>query len=320
MINLLITAIGGDVASATLRCIRNHYKSIKIVGCDIRKYNQGIMYVDAFFEAPAYTDEVRYKEFIFKLCKCEKITHFWPMTEYEIKWADRHRESFKEMDIELIINNSEIINIASSKFKTAKWLRELGLNTPKTVLIDQIISKKEIANKIGFPMILKMDSGSGSIGLKVIHNILEWNSVNLSKYYGYIVQQYVGSEDEEYTVGVFSDGRETKSIIFKRRLGYAGLSSEVITVTNQYIEDAMCRLAQEMNLRGALNVQLRKEENLYYVFEINARISSTVGFRDLLGFCDAIWWLKLANHEKVTMDWEVIPGKVGVKIMSERIL
>lgn len=320
MINLMITAIGGDVASATLRCIRKHYKSIRIVGCDIREYNQGIMYVDAFFKAPAYTDIVQYREFIFKLCKSEKITHFWPMTEYEIRWADKHRELFKMMGIELIINNSEIINIASSKLETSKRLKELGLKTPRTVKIDQTVSKKEIADKIGFPLILKMDSGCGSKGLKIVFDESVWECIELSDYHGYVAQEYIGSAEEEYTVGVFSDGMVIKSIIFKRQLGYGGLSTEVITVENRNVEDDMCRLANALKLRGSFNVQMRKKGDVFYIFEINPRISSTVGFRDLLGFRDAIWWLKIVSNEECDLNWTVIPGKVGVKVLGEKIL
>ena len=45
----------------------------------------------------------------------------------------------------------------------------------------------------------------------------------------------------------------------------------------------------KLDLTGSINVQLRIQENIPKIFEINPRFSSTVLFRHLFGFEDLIW-------------------------------
>ena len=44
-------------------------------------------------------------------------------------------------------------------------------------------------------------------------------------------------------------------------------------------------------LKGVLNIQLRLTSDGPVLFEINPRLSSTIVFRDKLGFTDLRWWI-----------------------------
>lgn len=318
--NLLVSAIGGDVACATLRSIRGAYHCDKIVGFDVRENIQGRMYVDKFLLAPRYTNETEYKAFLDRVIMEEGISCFWPMTEYEIKWTDVNRDFFERRGIKLLINNSKIIDIAGSKAKTAIFLKENGFDVPDTICINEECTKKDVFEKIGFPLIIKMDDGCGSKNLKIVKTSEEWANINLQEYVGYVAQQYVGDVENEYTVGVFSDGENINSVIFRRKLGLGGMSVEVETVRDDSVTVMIKKLSKLLELKGAINVQLRKVEDKNYIFEINPRISSTVGFRDLLGFKDAVWWLQFINGENIDMDIEVPANIVGIKTLDEMIL
>jgi len=69
-------------------------------------------------------------------------------------------------------------------------------------------------------------------------------------------------------------------------------------------------LAVKLNLIGSINVQLRMNDNLPKIFEINPRFSSTVLFRHLFGFKDLEWSIKDLFGEKLDA---YIPPKVGSK-------
>jgi len=78
--------------------------------------------------------------------------------------------------------------------------------------------------------------------------------------------------------------------MMKRKL-VGGLTGSGEVVDNKTIDEYVRSIAKVMDLEGAFNVQLRLTENGPRLFEINPRLSSTVVFRDLLGFQDLRWWV-----------------------------
>lgn len=318
MINLFITAVGGDIACATLRALKRAKGLCNlIVGGDTRLYNQGLLYIDSFEIAPPYTDEKIYKKYIIDVCNKYKINYFWPMTEYEIDWVDKNRLLFDNIDVFPIIQTHEMLNIARSKYLTAIKLREFGINTPNTILIDDNCNKQVLIDTVGIPMVIKKNNGCGSKGIVFIETIKDFENISIKEYIGYVAQELVGTADDEYTVGLFSDGNNPVIIPYKRKLGFGGMSIEVETVADKELIETMINLAKKINLKGSINVQLRKHHNKYYVFEINPRISSSVGFRDSMGFHDALWWLKLCKDSRVEADFKLIEGLKGIKILDE---
>ena len=80
----------------------------------------------------------------------------------------------------------------------------------------------------------------------------------------------------------------------------------------QVIEDAeirrqCCSLADALELRGSINVQLRITNAGPRIFEINPRFSSTVLMRHRLGFQDLIWSIR----DLMGYEIEIFSPKVG---------
>ncbi|NLK12947.1 MAG: ATP-grasp domain-containing protein [Candidatus Phytoplasma sp.] len=311
--NLFITAVGGDIACSILRCICDSYHYDKIIGCDITKYVQGAMYIDDLLIAPKYVDTDEYIKFIKMICINNNITHFIPTTEAEIRIANNIRGFFDDNNIKLMINNKMIIEIATSKYKTFKYLNDNNVLTPDTYYI------KDYEDQLGYPLIIKPDFGCGSKNIYMVNSKLEYDHVKAIGSDSLVVQQYIGSSDEEYTVAVFSDGKDTKSIAFNRKLGFGGMSVFVETIEDKLITSIAEKIAEVFDLRGSINIQMRKENGRFYVFEINPRLSSTVGFRHRLGFKDLIWWLDMLDGKQTEIDFEVKPGVKGIKTLDEMI-
>ena len=63
----------------------------------------------------------------------------------------------------------------------------------------------------------------------------------------------------------------------------------------------MCeRIAEGLDLRGSMNVQLRLTDKGPRVFEINPRFSSTVLMRHRLGYSDVLWAVDEAEGKSVS--------------------
>lgn len=309
----LITAIGGDIGSSVARCMWQAYGEGDLVGCDITPYVAGYDYVNGFFLAPPYKEGLRYIEAIYAECIKRDITCIMPMTEGEIRLFDSHRERFHDAGIKLMINDHHILATSFSKYKTAKMVRGLGLPSPRTWY------PGEVMDGLDFPVVIKSDTGCGSRSVKIAYDPPSLES-SLQQTEDGIIQEYIGTEDEEYTAGVFSDGTDILSIAFKRSLGFGGMSVRVERVMDPRIQEICERVAGHLQLRGAINIQMRKQDGDYYVFEINPRISSTVGFRYQLGFKDVEWWLDLLDgkREKIKYVDERTP-MVGIRVLGERI-
>jgi carbamoyl-phosphate synthase large subunit len=124
----------------------------------------------------------------------------------------------------------------------------------------------------------------------------------------FMIQEYVGTPDQEFTVGVLHDleGRYFNAIAVKRHLK-SGLSvrTSVENRTNRkelgprlvissgvsqgdigrYGEvTAQCReIADRLGSRGPLNLQCRFVDGKVRVFEINPRFSGTTSLRAMVG-------------------------------------
>ena len=89
---------------------------------------------------------------------------------------------------------------------------------------------------------------------------------------------------------------------------------------NREIEKLAKQVAELFELRGYINIQLKRKAGCLYVFEINPRISGTVMFRHMLGFEDLLWWLDLLD-EKITPEYFCqYKDVVGIRELSEKIL
>ena len=307
MKKILITAVGGDIGYGLIKAIKAMNNDLHIIGCDIRNYNVSYDMVDEFYICPPYTDEEKWIEFIAGLLE-KDVDYFWPVTEPEMKIVLGNKECFGSCRI--IINEDRILDIAMNKEKTASYLSQNGILTPLTW-------EKDDKTRYGFPLIVKERYGCGSHGVYVVNDESELY-LAIEHMDDPIVQEYVGDSDEEYTLTIFSDGQVTNYIIFKRELGFGGMSRYVELIHDERVDDLARRIAKIFNLKGSLNVQMRKKDSEYCVFEINPRISSTIGFRYRLGFNDAAWWIDIIEGKNIPC-FEQPQGKVyGVRSVEEK--
>lgn len=282
---ILVTAIGGNVATGIIRCL-NDYK-LSIIGCDINEYPMGIDLVKKFYRVPLAIDDT-YIPTILDICDKNEITHIIPVNEVEIRVINHHRELFKEHGIHVIIQSPNILDICFDKYLCSNVLAELGVNVPQSMLPTEFIED-------GDTYIAKLRTSSGSKLVKIISTKRELDELELQYPDQILVQQYISGENQEYTIGVFSDGCDVRSISFKRDLQH-GYSSKIELVHDESLSALANTVAKGLNLVGSINIQLRKMNGRNYVFEINPRLSGTVHFRHLLGFQDAVWWYNLVSN------------------------
>jgi carbamoyl-phosphate synthase large subunit len=267
--------------------------------------------LDSFFKAPAASDQDKYMAFLKDVISAEQVDAFLPISEPEIEVLNERRDEIESLGVKLLLNNQLIIDNFLDKLRMAHFLKNLGIKTPRTILL------RDYDGSIGFPLIIKPRRGYGSKHLWKVEDEDDLAYVKKKDDGLLIVQEYLGRIEEEYTTGVFSDGCKVSSITFKRRIGFGGLSAEAVYSECPFLEELSEKIASSTDLRGCINIQSRRiDENLFVPFEINPRLSSTLPFRKHFGFDDAVWWLHILFGESYSYIRKFKAGKV-VRFVSD---
>jgi carbamoyl-phosphate synthase large subunit len=148
------------------------------------------------------------------------------------------------------------------------------------------IKKKNIK----FPFFFKKNIGYGNKGYSLVKNFGQLkNKINNKNWVG---QEYLGGKDNEYTCSIIKLKNFEKVLILNRKLHKAGYTYFAKVEKNQKLENILINFARKINLHGSINIQLKIIKNQFKVFDINARLSSTVMMRNIIGFKDCVWWIK----------------------------
>jgi len=284
---ILVTAVGGDIGLATIHALAE--TDFILMGCDQSAYVFPDKNLGKIFKVPPASCEQQYIEAVSHIINTENIAFYFPISESEIQLVNNSREAFAKLPATLVVNNNFIIDKFLDKYKTAIYLESLDIKTPGTFPLS------EYSGELDFPLIIKSRFGSGSK-----RNWLAEDQIDIEYYKkkddgSLIVQEYIGSHEEEFTTGVFSDGENTASISFNRKLGFGGLSVEAELADEPALDAIALKIAAETGLIGSINIQTRRVGNRFIPFEINPRISSTLLFRKKFGFNDAVWWINVLS-------------------------
>lgn len=308
-LNVLVTGCGGDIGQSIGKILKESNLVAKCVGTDISKNHAGLFIYDECFILPRCSDS----DYIIQLKNliCDhKIDLVMPISEAEIRYF--HKFGIKALGgVGVLIPNSQSLDVGLDKLKTSEFLRISNLIYPQTFTLNE-------SNPLLFPFIAKSRAGSGSKNVFLVENETDLNYIAY-RYPDYIVQEYLENSDEEYTCGLFrSKSGETRTLVFRRALmgGFSGFGE---VVEDDSIDTLLTLLAQKLDLVGSINVQLRVTERGPCIFEINPRFSSTVRFRDLLGFQDVVWSLQDALGITVGPYNKVAAGKKFYKGFTEFI-
>ncbi|OGD56672.1 hypothetical protein A2V71_03615 [Candidatus Berkelbacteria bacterium RBG_13_40_8] len=305
-IRVLITgAGGGSVGSQILDALKMAKTPYYIVSTNTNPNKTGLYSVDKGYLLPKAEDP-QYIFELLKICKYEKIQVIIPGSEQELGVIGLNVAKFKENKILPLINTPEVIEICQNKLKTMEALKANGLLYPKYA----ILGKKTLPKGFSFPVVIKPSKGGG--GSRNVFIIQDQNDLEFyGTYYkkkGLIplIQEYIGTPNHEYTVGVLSDleGKILGSIALRREI--SGNLSTLLQIENKkdknnpltlstgvsqgFVDDyndvrKYCeKIAFVLGSRGPLNIQCRKTPKGIYTMEINPRFSGTSSIRALLGF------------------------------------
>lgn len=286
----LVTGVAGDIGMGIGRVLKDNYHNVSLIGVDTNSDNPALAVYDFFHMAPAANEE-SYENFIKSVVENYGVKILIPTSEMEISafWALELVDYFREKAIQVIILDREIVNVSLDKLETINFLNKMKIPHPKTIAGDCFSE----LNNLTFPVVLKPRRGQGSKNVRVIKSMEDLKNISLSDQM--IFQEYLGSDESEYTCCVVGKEGIYRVLVLHRKL-HAGFTVSGKVVVNKAIESYILKIANLLKLNGSVNIQLRMTEKGPILFEINPRFSSTVVFRHKLGFKDLIWTIE--GYEK----------------------
>jgi carbamoyl-phosphate synthase large subunit len=307
---VVVTAVGGGGnGEQIVKALRNGTRPYRIVGTDMQPYSKGLYEVDESYLVPGARDP-GYLERIVEICQKHRAIALFHGSEPELKVFSQHRKVFADLGIFLPINPQHVIDACMDKVQTSALLADLGFKVPRWTAVRSLDDLLAIDM---LPAVLKPSvGGGGSMNLFLAQTRAELETFGrylLGLFPEFIVQEYVGTPQSEFTVGVLHtmDGEYVNSIAIRRHLG-AAISTRIrvpnisgrddlgptLVISSGFSHGDIGRfpevtkpsekIATALGVQGAVNIQCRLVDGEIYVFEINPRFSGTTSLRSMVGY------------------------------------
>lgn len=309
-IKVLVTGIGGGgFGHELVKSLRlaNRYH---IIGVDMNENSLGLCDVDeSYLIPPASAPE--YVDLILDICKRNHVKVLLSGSEPELKIISQKRSIFLDNGILILANSDQVIKMGLDKWETMNSLKGNGFYVPHSLLLK---SENDIPFDFPLPAIIKpVVGGGGSNNTFLAQDTEEFQfacQYLIKQGKSVLIQEYVGTPDHEYTVGVLNNlgGVFIGSIAMRRNILSAlsnrikvpnrikgredlspvlaissGISQGVIGNFPE-VHESCEKIAVSLKSQGPLNIQGRLVNGKWFTFEINPRFSGTSYMRALMGF------------------------------------
>ena len=186
----------------------------------------------------------------------------------------------------------ESIDIAEDRERFAELCRKLGIPQPENGIAFSIEEAKEVAAKIGYPVLVRPSYVLGGRAMEIVydeetleHYISE--AIEVSPEKPILIDKFL--EDAiEVEVDALCDGEEVVIGGIMEHIEEAGVHSgdsacvlPPVSLCQEIIDkivDYTRRMALELKVVGLINIQYAVKDNVVYVLEANPRASRTVPF------------------------------------------
>ena len=310
IVTVLVTAIGGGGhGEQILKALRvAPHTRYRIIGGDASQLCPQFSMVDQPVIMPR-ANNPSYIEVI--LCLCEKfgVDAVFHGCEPELFALSDARHCFNGTGVLLPINPKSVIDTCADKQRTMEFLSKHGFGHPAT---QSLRERNDIDAVERFPVVVKPVCGGGSQDCFIAQTreelVLLWQYL-LGTNKRFIVQEYVGTFEDEFTVGVLHDmdGNFINSIAIHRKLNNALTTRTVVRNRSERSElgewlvissgishgevgrfpevTKPCeRIAEVLGVCGSINFQVRLVNGAIVVFEITPRFSGTTSLRAMMGY------------------------------------
>lgn len=266
---VLVTGVGGPAGLAVMKSLRD--SPLMVYAADIDPYAAGL------YDVPERArvllprgDDPGFVEFVFALCRRERIAAVVPTVDSELLPLAGARDRFERSGVKLVLAPEPTLRICLDKWSLFQTCTGV-VRVPATVLVDEDFDP----GPPELPAIVKPRLGSGGRGVRLIEHRSELEL--LPRDGTLIVQAYLPGP--EYSLDVLANGHgAVLAVVPRSRLKV----DSGIAVTGRTLHDLRLELigrevAELIGLTGVANVQVKADRRgAPALLEVNPRFPGSM--------------------------------------------
>ena len=235
-------------------------------------------------------------------------------------------EKLDKYGIKIIGTTFDSLDLAEDRGRFSELLKENNIPYPKFGVITNAEEARELADELGFPILVRPSYVLGGQGMKIVINQdeLEHHVVELFKSIPgnrVLLDHYLDGAIEAEADAI-CDGENVYILGIMEHIEPCGIHSGDSNATlppfnlgdlvMQQIEDHTIKIAKALNTVGLINIQFAIKDDVVYIIEANPRASRTVPFiakaykEPYVNYATKV----MLGHNKIT-DFEFNPQKSG---------
>ena len=277
---ILVSGASGIVGYGILKSLKGY--GYRLIGTTIYENTPADYFADIVEIAPISTSE-QYIPWLLDVIEKYKVDLAIPGIEIDMSVWNKNRNILLQTGAEFLLNNEGLISLCLDKWHFYERMKEADSKYRISSSIEPDF------NRYAVPFILKPRCGYGPKGLVKVENKNTFAQFESEIGDRLMMQEYVGSSSEEYTVSAFLDmDSNVKALIsMKRKLSDLGFTETAEVVHLEDIREVIVALSNIFKPIGPTNFQFRRHNESWKLLEINPRISSATSIRSAFGFNEA---------------------------------
>lgn len=285
-----------------------------VIAVDEQEIAPAMVDADISIIVPSIYADNYIKELL-KVVKDNYVTAIISLNDLELPILAKSKELFEENGAKVIISNSNVISIGFDKWKTFNFIKDLGLNTPKTYIkLEDAINDIDNGN-LKFPLVLKPRWGSGSIGIdfpeskEELRLSYELQKIKLKKTilntssqedieHAILIQEKLNGK--EYGMDIVNDfeGNFYGAFAKEKLAMRCGETDKAKSIIDLRFEKLAKKVSQNLKHIGNIDSDVFVVNDKLYLLEINPRFGGGYPFTHEAGANIAALYIECLNSSK----------------------
>ena len=238
---------------------------------------------DKLYFAPLVTEDI--------MAILEKEKPEGVILQFGGQTAIKLANDLSDRGIKIIGTSADKIDEAEDRERFEEMMEELNINRPKGRGVWDVAHGIEIANEIGYPVLVRPSYVLGGQGMEICHdeyNLVKYLEASFERDSAnpVLIDKYLNGIELE--VDAICDGEDVLIPGVMEHLERAGVhSGDSITIypqqnlyegTEEELLEITKKMAKALEVKGMMNIQFIAYQNKLYVIEVNPRSSRTVPY------------------------------------------
>ena len=196
------------------------------------------------------------------------------------------------LQTKILGTSPDAMDIAEDRDRFSVLLDKLNIPSPANGSAYSEAEAREIAEKIGFPVLVRPSFVLGGRAMEIAHNLVEFETyikeaVRVAKHHPVLIDSYLQNAIE-LDVDAVCDGEDVLIGGIMEHIEQAGIHSgdSACVIPTQSLSESVLetvrdytrKIALNLGVIGLINLQLAVKDNVVYILEANPRASRTVPF------------------------------------------